>query len=184
MTSSNVKNVRGLARLNGALFAACFAAALFVVVGCMPAYAASGSTDEQTTLRPTQSTAGKQAGKPATAAAQDPYAKEVTKRGSTVLVSREFANAVKKDNGLLLSKAAVKARADKAGQLTGYQLVTIDRGSTISKMGFKPGDVITAINGIPARELEANRSCLQSATKYDVDFLRKDNPRRLNVEIK
>ncbi len=183
MASSNVKNVRGLARLNGALFGACIAGALFVVVGCMPACAANGSTDEQTTLRPTQSTAGKQTGK-APAATQDPSAKEVTKRGSTVLVSREFATAVKKDNGVLLSKAAVRARADKAGQLAGYQLVTIDRGCAISKMGFKPGDVITAINGIPAREFENNRQCLQSATKYDVDFLRKDSPRRLNVEIK
>lgn len=184
MASLNAKNVRRFARLNGGLFAACFAAALFVLVCCMPAFGASGIADEPTTLRAGQSRAGKQTGKPATATAQDPSAKEVTKRGNTVLVSREFANAVKKDNGVLLSKAAVRARADKAGQLTGYQLVTIDRGSAISRMGFKPGDVITAINGIPARELEANRSCLQSATKYDVDFVRKDSQRKLNVEIK
>ncbi len=167
----------------GSLIAACMAAALFVVVACMPAEAANGGTDEPTVLKPAPSAAGKQGAKPA-AAAQDPYAKEVTKRGNTVLVSRVFAAAVKKDNTVLLSKVAVKARVDNAGQLTGYQLVQIDRGSSVSKMGFKPGDVVTAVNGIPAREFEPNRRSLESATKFDVNFMRKGTARKLNVEIR
>ncbi len=199
MTPSNGKDMRTSARgkprpfpacvaaalwaANRDFFPACVAAALLVIVACIPAYAANGSTDEHITLSPSQAPAGKGTAKPA-AAAQDPYAREVTKRGNTVLVSREFAAAVKKDNSVLLAKVAVKARADKAGQLTGYQLVTIDRGSAIGKMGFKPGDVVTAVNGIPARAFEANRPSLQSATKFDVDFLRKDKPRKLNVEIR
>jgi type II secretory pathway component PulC len=169
--------------VRSALAAACIAAALFVVLACMAAHAASGSADELTTLRPGRATAGRETGKPAPKA-HDPYAKDVTKRGNTVVVSRKFAAAARKDNSVLLSTVAVRARTDKAGRLAGYQLVTIDQGSSVSKMGFKPGDVVTAINGIPAREFEANRPSLESATRFDVDFTRKGTARKLSVEIR
>jgi type II secretory pathway component PulC len=177
MTSSNAKNMRPPARGKRSLFAACVAAALFTGVACMPGYTANGTNNQTARIK-----AGKQTGKPV-ARAQDPYAKEVTKRGNIVLVSREFAAAVKKDSSVLLSTVAIKARVDKAGQLTGYRLVAIDRDSAVSRMGFKAGDVVTAVNGIPARRFEPNRPSLESAGRFDVDFIRKKEQRRLNVEI-
>lgn len=150
---------------------------------CMPAYALSGTSDEVTTLRPAQSIPKKIVGD-ATKAEQDASAREVTKRGNNVLVSPEFAALVKKNNQVLLSKVAFKARTDRKGQLKAYELVTIDRGSAVSRMGFKPGDLIAGVNGIPVRDFNANRECLESATRFDVEFWRKGKSRRLNVEIR
>jgi membrane-associated protease RseP (regulator of RpoE activity) len=110
--------------------------------------------------------------------------KDIIRLGNNVTISRQFADEVKKSNDIVLSTVAVKARVDKAGALTGYQLVQIDKGSPVERMGLKAGDVITKINGIPAKEFEAKRPILEAASKFDVTIVRKSKQLKMKFDIR
>lgn len=113
-----------------------------------------------------------------------PYKGGVTRQGSVVIISREFADAVRKKNSIVLSKVAIKGRLDKDGRLWGYEAVQIDKGSVVEQMGFKPHDLLTSINAIPVRDLEAKRDSLESADRFDLTIIRKGKTRKLRFEIR
>jgi len=91
---------------------------------------------------------------------------------------------VRKKNSIVLSKVAIKGRLDKDGRLWGYEAVQIDRGSVVEQMGFKPHDLLTSINAIPVRDLEANRGSLESTDRFDLTIIRKGKTRKLRFEIR
>ncbi len=115
---------------------------------------------------------------------QGPSAKEITRHGSVVIISRTLASDIRSDSGILLSKVAVKTRVGKDGRIEGYELVEVDRGSIPDKLGFKPKDFISEANGIPARDFIENRAVLESARRFQVIILRKGRSRKLVVEIR
>jgi len=108
----------------------------------------------------------------------------VVKKGNLVLISKEFANEVRQNNAILLSKVAIKARLDKNGSLRGYEAVQIDKESVVEGMGFRPHDLVISVNGIPARDLEASRESLESVDRFDVTLLRKGKTIRLRFQIR
>ncbi len=110
--------------------------------------------------------------------------RKIVRKGNTVIVPRQFVDEVKKKNDIVLSTVAIKSRVGKDGQLQGYQLFQIDRGSAVEKMGFRAKDVIVKVNGIPARDLEANRQSLESSDHFDVTFLRDGKERRMRIEVR
>ncbi len=112
------------------------------------------------------------------------YARQITRRGKVVVISRGLADEVRKDNVLLLSAVAIKARVDKGGSLSGYELVEIDRGSIAEKIGFKAKDRIIAVNGVPAGKFEENWVSLQSADRFDVTIVRKGKRQKIVAEIR
>jgi len=114
----------------------------------------------------------------------DSYARQITRRGKTIVVSRALADDVKKDNQIVLSTVAIKTRLDKNGDLAGYELVQVDKGSIPENVGFRPGDRIIAVNGIPARAFAANEGSLRSASRFEVTLLRKGRTRRMVLEIR
>jgi S1-C subfamily serine protease len=116
--------------------------------------------------------------------AADKQQKEIIREGNRVVLSRQFADEVKKSSDIVLSKVAVRARLDKEGILSGYQLVQIDRGSVVELMGFRAGDIITKVNGVPARDFEGKRASLESATKFGVAVARKGKHLSLRFEIR
>jgi type II secretory pathway component PulC len=124
--------------------------------------------------------------KPATAAKTlaDPYAREVTRIGSRVVVSRGLADATKQNNRIILSKVAVKSRLDREGKLRAYELVQVDKGSVVQKMGFLPGDQLVSVNGIPVRDLDEKGEDLKTADRFEVSVLRKGKIRKVMVEIR
>jgi hypothetical protein len=110
--------------------------------------------------------------------------KEIIVQGNNVAISRQFADEARKSNDIILSTVAIKARVDKAGVLTGYQLVQIDKGSPVERMGLKAGDVVTTINDVPAKEFETKRQTLDAASKFDVTIIRKSKQLRMKFEIR
>jgi type II secretory pathway component PulC len=110
--------------------------------------------------------------------------KDIVRRGDLITISRQFVDEVSKDNGIVLSKVAIKVRVDANGKLAGYQLVQIDRGSAVERMGFKPRDILIGVNGIPARELESRRPSLETADRLDLTVLRGGKEKKMRVEIK
>ena len=114
----------------------------------------------------------------------DPYAKAVTRRGSVVVVSKDYANLVRKDNALILSHVTVRQRVDSSGKVTSYEAVEVDKGSSLAKIGIHEGDQLVAVNGIPAKDLTANRQSLGEKNRFQMDLRRKGRPVRLIIEVR
>ncbi len=114
----------------------------------------------------------------------DPYAKEITKQGKIIVVSKKFVDLAKEDHAIVLSKVAVKQRVDENGKVSAYQLVQVDRGSSVEKMGFKAGDLLVSVNGIPARELTASQKKLEQETQFEAIVLRKGKKVKFLFEVR
>jgi predicted metalloprotease with PDZ domain len=109
---------------------------------------------------------------------------EIQKKGNVALVSKKFADEVKKNNDIILTQMALKSRFSKEGRLNGIQLVQIDRGGAVEKAGFMARDTIVAINGIEPHEWEPRRASIEQSTKFDVTILRQGKQRILKIEIR
>jgi S1-C subfamily serine protease len=118
------------------------------------------------------------------AAEADPCAEGVSRQGSLAVVTRQCADEARRDNTIVLSKVAIKARLDKKGRLRGYEAVEIDKGSAVERMGFMPHDLLTSVNGIPARDLNTRRRSLESADRFDITILRKGRAQKIRLEIR
>lgn len=119
-----------------------------------------------------------------TAKQADPYLKEIARSKNKVTISREFVDAVRKNDAVVLSRAAVRQRLDKNGRVEAVELVQIDKGSSVAKMGFEPGDRIKSVNGIPLRELEARRSEIDTANRWELTIVRQGKLRRIVIEVR
>jgi type II secretory pathway component PulC len=134
--------------------------------------------------RPAGETARKAAPAGVAAKSPDPYAKEVTKRGNVVIVSKSLADLVRKDNAIVLSHMTVRQRVDGSGKVASYEAVEVDKGSSVAKMGIQTGDQLVAVNGIPANDLTANKQSLEGKNRFQVDIRRKGRPVKLIFEIR
>jgi S1-C subfamily serine protease len=54
----------------------------------------------------------------------------------------------------------------------------------VDRMGFRPGDLLTAVNGIPARDLIANQKSLEQQNRLELVIMRKSKKMNLSVEVK
>jgi S1-C subfamily serine protease len=128
----------------------------------------------------------KQGGLPATGdpGKADRYAREITRRSGVVVVSKALAEDVKRDVDIVLSAVTIKAHVGRDGRIAAYEVVQIDRGSIPEKLGFRPNDLISEVNGVPARDFIASRRSLGSARRFRVTIFRKGKPRTLVVEIR
>lgn len=113
----------------------------------------------------------------------DPYAKEIRKSGDIVVLSKLFADLVRENNSIILSKVAIQQRLDNAGKVAGYELVSIDRGSVVEKTGLRSHDLVTSVNGVLARDFNASRESLEACNRFDITILRKGKVKNLIIEI-
>jgi hypothetical protein len=114
----------------------------------------------------------------------DKYSKEIVRSKNKVTVSRVFVDTVEKNDAIVLSSVAVRQRVDKHGRLEAWELVEIDRGSLVAKMGFRPGDRVTSVNGIPVRALETRRTELAMSSRWELLVYRHGKPRRVVIEVR
>ena len=80
----------------------------------------------------------------------------------------------------------VRATFDDTGRPTGVGVVRVTRGGPADKAGIKPGDTITAVNGMPTRspsDLTEALARLQPGATVKVDLLRPDG-NRSSVQVK
>ncbi len=116
--------------------------------------------------------------------APEQWVKEIARRGNMIVVPESLANEVRKDATFVLSTVAIKGRLGKDGHIAAYELVQIDSGSIPEKMGFKPKDLISEVNGVPARDFIEKEKTLQSANRFNVTLLRNGKVRKLVVAIR
>lgn len=114
----------------------------------------------------------------------DKYSKEIVRNKNKVTVSRVFVDTVEKNNAIVLSNVAVRQRIDKNGKLEAWELVEIDRGSLVAKMGFRAGDRVTSVNGIPVRALETKRTELATSSRWELLVYRYGKPWRMVIEVR
>jgi S1-C subfamily serine protease len=161
---------------------------LVFLVGCALFQAATtGSLFAQGTegtTQPKKETAKKAAPSDKSRRAADPYAKDVVRKGNTIVVSKNFADRVKEDKSIILSKVAIKQRLDESGKVAAYELVEVDRGSVVEKAGLKARDRVTAVNGVPAVDLLKNQESLEKEHRFEVTVMRKGKPMKLVFEIR
>ena len=108
----------------------------------------------------------------------------MTRRGNLILVSKKLADAAKRDNLIVLSKVAIKGRLDRRGELQAYESSRSTREASWEKMGFRPGDLLTSVNAIPARRFYAERQTLEGANSLHVIIKRKGKAMKMTVEIR
>jgi hypothetical protein len=158
---------------------------LLVAVLCLMACTAASSATDAGDSSPTKGTATLSTTSPplegGTSAGKS---KDISRKGNLIVVSKRLAEEVKKNNDVILSTVAIKSRVDKNGQLQGFQLFQVDRGSVVEKMGFRAKDVLTSVNGIEARGLEKNRETLEKADRFDATILRNGKERRVRILIR
>lgn len=76
--------------------------------------------------------------------------------------------------------------AVRDGQSAGFKLYGIRPDSFPRQLGFKNGDMITAISGLPLRsveDLDAVLALLEKASEIVIDFESRDSPKQLTLVI-
>ena len=134
-------------------------------------------------IQSAKETGGKTAGNRKSKKPIDPYAKEIRKSGDIVVISKSFADLARENNSIILSKVAIQQRLDDAGKIAGYELVSIDRGSVVEKTGLRSHDLVTSVNGVPARDLNASRKSLEPCNRFDITILRNGKAKNIIIEI-
>jgi len=73
------------------------------------------------------------------------------------------------------------------GEVDGYRLSAIRRGSLFDKLGIKNGDVVHAVNGLPLTNMEGAMSAfqsLQSEDEFSFDVTRRNKKSTFEYEIR
>jgi type II secretory pathway component PulC len=95
--------------------------------------------------------------------------KEIVRQGSTTRISKALAERIKTNGAGIMSSMAVKPAPD------GVQVVSVDKGSIVQKMGIAPGDTLQEVNG---HRLDSTQNmskvfeALKNATDFEVKVLR------------
>lgn len=87
--------------------------------------------------------------------------------------------------GRFLSHVTVEPRLS-AGRFAGWSIVALDPPEAWQGLDLQPGDVVTKVNGMAIeRETQAFEAfqAVRQAPALEVSYLRRDQPRRLRIEI-
>ena len=100
-------------------------------------------------------------------------------------LSRRLVNRMMADYGRLLSQIDVVPYIEN-GKTIGFKIRWIMGGSIFEQLGFKKGDVILAVNGVPIRSTEDVFKAVQiirNEPSIRVKILRDGEERYLNIRI-
>jgi hypothetical protein len=98
-------------------------------------------------------------------------------------VERAFADDLRGRTGLLARQAKL-VKAERDGRVVGLELGEL--GALPRLLGFRAGDVVTSVNGVPLRSLQGLPQAylqLRAAQRFTVEVLRDGRPWTLRVEI-
>ena len=100
-------------------------------------------------------------------------------------LTRRLVNRMMADYGRLLSQIDVVPYIEN-GKTVGFKIRWIMNGSIFEKLGFRKGDVILAVNGVPIRNTEDVFKAVQiirNEPSIRVKILRDGEERYLNIRI-
>lgn len=117
-------------------------------------------------------------------AGEDLEVREVSE-GEYEISREEFEDATNNLGTLLTQARVVPNLVD--GEVTGYKIFAIKRGSLYEKIGLKNGDIIENINGIdissPEKALQLFQD-LRNESRFVVELTRRGKPMSLNYSVR
>lgn len=119
--------------------------------------------------------------------AKDDGESGITKEGGKIIVERRVVDEAMQNIDSLATKIRVVPHKDGDGQVDGYRLSAIRRGSLFDKLGIKNGDVVHGVNGMPLTSTDGAFSAfqtLQSESGFTFDVTRRNKKQTFEYEIR
>ncbi len=111
----------------------------------------------------------------------------ITKEGDKIIVERSLVEDALANVESLATKIRVVPHKGSDGEVDGYRLSAIRRGSLFDKLGIKNGDVVHAVNGMPLTSMEGAMSAfqtLQSDDDFNFEVTRRNKKQTFEYEIR
>lgn len=111
----------------------------------------------------------------------------ISKDGETIIVERAVVDEALANVDQLASKIRVVPHKGADGEIDGYRLSAIRRGSLFDKLGIKNGDVVHGVNGMPLTSADGAFSAfqtLQSESGFTFDVTRRGQRSEHKYEIR
>ena len=112
--------------------------------------------------------------------------KDIVQEGDTTVISKNLFNKYKKDIGAIRKNVGV-APVMENNKLKGFRIRYIKKGSDFDKVGVKPGDIITAINGEEITDLSVPIrffNNLDTITNATITIKRGNEEKELEYEVR
>lgn len=111
----------------------------------------------------------------------------ISKDGEVIVVERAVVDEALANVDQLASKLRVVPHKSAEGEIDGYRLSAIRRGSLFDKLGIKNGDVVHGVNGMPLTSADGAFSAfqsLQSESGFTFDVTRRGQRTEHKYEIR
>lgn len=111
----------------------------------------------------------------------------ISKDGDKIVVERRVVDEAMQNIDSLASKIRVVPHKGSDGEIDGYRLSAIRRGSLFDKLGIKNGDVVHAVNGMPLTSTDGAFSAyqtLQNESAFSFDVTRRNQRSTFEYEIR
>ena len=111
----------------------------------------------------------------------------ITKDGEKIIVERSVVDDAMNNIDSLASKIRVVPHKGSDGEIDGYRLSAIRRGSLFDKLGIKNGDVVHAVNGMALTSTDGAFSAyqtLQNESSFSFDVTRRNQRSTFEYEIR
>ncbi len=106
-------------------------------------------------------------------------------KGGTCHVDRKFVNKLIKNPALLTKQARVKPWSQD-GEMKGYKIYRVRKGTLPKLLGLRNGDVITSINGNDLDSMDRVMKLyakLKNANNLEIEYQRKGKTKSATIEI-
>ena len=87
----------------------------------------------------------------------------------------------------LANQVRVRPHRDSDGNVDGYRLSAIRRGTLLDKLGIKNGDIVHEVNGYPLNSSSGSMTAfqsLQSESSFQFDISRRNNRRTIKYDVR
>lgn len=111
----------------------------------------------------------------------------ISKDGDKIIVERSVVDDAMNNIDSLASKIRVVPHKGPDGEIDGYRLSAIRRGSLFDKLGIKNGDVVHAVNGMALTSTDGAFSAyqtLQNESAFSFDVTRRNQRSTFEYEIR
>lgn len=103
------------------------------------------------------------------------------------VVPQSVVDNALEDLDKLASQVRVRPHRDSDGNVDGYRLSAIRRGTLLDKLGIKNGDIVHEVNGYPLNSSSGAMTAfqsLQSESSFQFDISRRNNRRTIKYDVR
>lgn len=111
----------------------------------------------------------------------------ITESGGKIIVERRVVDEALENVDSLATKMRVVPHKDADGNIDGYRLSAIRRGSLFDKLGIRNGDIVHGVNGMPLVSTDAAFQAyqtLQNDSSFSFEVTRRNQRQTYEYEIR